>query len=77
MFPAASVNAVIGWANLSSYAANKHAVLGLCRSAAKEYPGIRTNAVSPGMLSLCKMLNVVAFLLSDEASFVTGGQLPS
>jgi NAD(P)-dependent dehydrogenase (short-subunit alcohol dehydrogenase family) len=46
----ASLNAWRGDANLASYSASKHAVLGLVRSAALELGrrGIRVNAVGPG-----------------------------
>ncbi|KIV92895.1 hypothetical protein PV10_04155 [Exophiala mesophila] len=94
---AASINAHIGWEELGSYCASKHAVAGLCKSAARENPHIRINCVSPGVVDTPMMkdepaenstevarqvlkrkadaseiANVVAFLLSDEATFVTG-----
>jgi arginine metabolism regulation protein II len=72
-------------------------VIGLSRSAAKEYVGIRVNCVAPGCTDTPMMaddtpensdeikaqvqkrkahpleiVRVAAFLLSDEASFVTG-----
>lgn len=45
-----SVAAQVGFPGISAYAASKHAVLGLTRTAALEYfkHGIRINAVSPG-----------------------------
>ena len=45
-----SVNGLSGVANAALYAAGRHAVLGLTRSAAREYigEGIRINAVCPG-----------------------------
>jgi NAD(P)-dependent dehydrogenase (short-subunit alcohol dehydrogenase family) len=49
----ASQNAWRGNANLASYVASKHAVLGLVRSAALEFGprGIRINAVAPGSVA--------------------------
>lgn len=48
----ASVASVLGFANMSLYAASKHAVLGLTRAAAMEtaQQGIRVNCVSPGVI---------------------------
>ena len=55
----ASLNAWRGDANLASYAASKHAVLGLVRSAAAEHGprGIRVNAVAPGPVATRAMLD--------------------
>ncbi len=49
----ASQNAWRGNANLASYTASKHAVLGLVRSVALEFGprGIRVNAVAPGSIA--------------------------
>lgn len=43
---------VVGWATSATYAATKHAVIGLVRSAAKEegHRNIRINAVAPYVL---------------------------
>ena len=88
----------------SAYAASKHAVIGLTRSAAIEFAGsnIRVNAVCPGATQTAmtealppdvraKIVTpqamkrfaqpaeigaVVAWLLSDEASFLTGTAMP-
>ena len=40
-----------GVAGLAAYTASKHAVLGLTRSWARDFPGLRVNIVAPGMPS--------------------------
>lgn len=39
-----------GVAGLAVYSASKHAVLGLTRSWARDFPGLRVNIVAPGMV---------------------------
>ncbi|KAJ5919871.1 hypothetical protein N7454_009706 [Penicillium verhagenii] len=95
---AASTFGQMGSPGVSPYCASKAAVIGLCRTAAKENQNIRVNCVAPGSVNTpmsqgedpedvkrglqataqkrraepVEVANVVAFLLGDEASFVTG-----
>ncbi|KIW99248.1 uncharacterized protein Z519_00911 [Cladophialophora bantiana CBS 173.52] len=77
---ATSVAGKIGIPNLLAYGASKHAVIVLTRTAAMEngHRRVRVNAVAPGSIDT-KMLGkteevaaLIAFLLSDEAAFITG-----
>lgn len=97
---------LLGSPGFGAYAASKHGVLGLVRSAAADLGqwDIRVNAVCPGVidtpmlgaahgspealthlaaehpLGRCgqpeEIARVVAFLSSDDASFITGGAYP-
>lgn len=63
----ASIAGLLGMTGHIAYAASKHAVLGLTKTAAVEYAkyGIRVNAVCPGLTQTAMMKNAEA----EEAYF--------
>lgn len=103
-----SINGIRGFGTFAAYAASKHAVMGLAKTAAIDLArhGIRVNSVHPGLVNTAMMqkveeqvgapsleaahahfssfvplrryaepheiAQVIAFLSSDEASYVTG-----
>ena len=66
----ASLSAHIGVRNLAPYAASKHAVLGLTRSAALEVArkGVRVNTVSPGPVDTPMIREIEAGEARGDAS---------
>lgn len=76
----ASVAGLVGAPTLSAYAASKHAVVGLTRSAADEYAraGLRVNALCPAFAAT-PMIDGVAERLSEdraEAETRLSGRIP-
>ncbi|KGR88772.1 short-chain dehydrogenase [Lysinibacillus boronitolerans JCM 21713 = 10a = NBRC 103108] len=95
-----SAAGIQGQPYLGGYAASKHGVIGLTKTAAMEYgpKGIRVNAICPGGVTTnmtkglvsspegngplrrladpTEIANVIAFLISQEASYVNGAIVP-
>ncbi|KAL2678715.1 hypothetical protein Neosp_009466 [[Neocosmospora] mangrovei] len=72
-----SAGGLQGLVGMGAYCASKHAVIGLSKTAAKEMgsKNVRVNCVAPALdrkADPSEVANVIEFLLSDEASFVTG-----
>jgi NAD(P)-dependent dehydrogenase (short-subunit alcohol dehydrogenase family) len=75
----ASILGHFGQSQTPAYSAAKGGVLNLTRTLAIETAtnGIRVNSISPGYVDtpILSAANATAFLLSDEASFITGADL--
>ena len=63
-----SIGGLIGGAGRAAYHASKHAVIGLTKSAAKEYGphGVRINAICPGTISTPMLADMVAAGALDQ-----------
>ncbi|MBN8525094.1 MAG: SDR family oxidoreductase, partial [Planctomycetes bacterium] len=72
-----SVAGQVGFSGAAIYAASKHAVNGLTRTAALEYAkqGVRVNAISPGPIQTAMLDR--AFGPGDEAKGMVAGMVPS
>lgn len=70
----ASVAGLVGAPGLAPYAASKHAVVGLTRSASAEYAGtgIRINAVCPGLIQTPMLERLVGQVGADALQSLVG-----
>lgn len=68
---------LIGSSGFSPYAASKHAVMGMTRSAALDYAnqGIRINAVNPGLIATAMMDRLSSGSTDDVRSTVPMGRM--
>ena len=69
----ASVAGLVGFPESPSYAASKHGVLGLTKTAALEYvnSGIRVNAVCPGLIRTPMVTNLTDVTPGLKEQFIT------